>query len=185
VYGDRWIEHLADSLSVGELPDLTRHCVLIRDGIEVNVHESLRNGGASLWVVAISQKLWSVDIVVQRAVDIDIDRNVCRKVELGVESAGTVAALNAGGSGKLPDICGTGCGAIQTLLNAVALILNQRKSQVDLGDDTGHVEASDISYTSAILDWEISADTLLWVAATVIVITIITVIIVIVVISLG
>jgi len=135
-----------------------------------------------LRVVAISDKLSGIDILVEGAVEIDVDGDVRGKVELRVEGASAVAARDARGGGKLPDIGSTGGRAVQALLDTVALVLNQRKGQVDFGYDTSHVKASDISDTPAIADGEIWADaplcliTIEFIVVTIVVAIIITVV---------
>lgn len=95
-------------------------------------------------VVVITDKLCGIDILVEGAVEIDFDGDIRGKVELRVEGASAVAALDACGSRKLPYVGSTGGWAVQALLDAVAFILDQRKSQVDLSHNTGHVKALDI-----------------------------------------
>jgi hypothetical protein len=97
-----------------------------------------------LRVVVISEKLWGVDVLVEGTVEVDIDGDIRGKVELRVEGAGAVAALDACGSRKLPYVGSTSGWAVQALLDAVAFILDQRESQVDFSHNTRHVKALDI-----------------------------------------
>jgi hypothetical protein len=97
-----------------------------------------------LRVVIIGEKLGCIDILVEGAVEIDFDSDIRRKVELRVEGASAVAALDALGSRKLPYVRSTGGWAVKALLDAVAFILDQRESQVDFSHNTRHVKALDI-----------------------------------------
>ena len=55
-----------------------------------------------------------------------------------------MTALDAGRGGELVNICGASGGAVEALLNTVACGLNLGECQVDLGDNTGDIEAADI-----------------------------------------
>jgi len=114
-----------------------------------------------LRVVVISENLRGVDILVEGAVEIDIDGDIRGKIELRVEGTSAVAALNACGSRKLPYVGSTSGWAVQALLDAVAFILDQRESQVDFSHNTRHVKALDISDAPAIANIQVAADALL------------------------
>lgn len=95
-------------------------------------------------VVVISEKLGGIDILVESAVEIDVDGDIRGKVELRVEGASSLAALDACRGRKLPHVGSTGGRAVQALLDAVAFILDQRESQVDFSHNTSHVKSLDI-----------------------------------------
>ena len=154
-------DHLADGLAIGELPDLTGDGIRIRDGVEVDVLERLWHRRASLRVVAHLEELGSVDVLVEGRVDVDVDRNISGQVELAVERAGAVTALDRSWSAELPDVGGAGRGPVETLLNAVALVLDEREGEIDLRNDTGHVEALNVADAALVGDLEIRADALL------------------------
>jgi hypothetical protein len=136
---------LAENLAVGKLPNRARESITIRGGIEVCILESLWHRGAVLRVVAQLDELGRIDVlVIHSIVGIDLDGDVGREVELAVERASSVARFHAGGSAELVDPGGAGGRAIKTGLDAVALVLDLRKGQVDLGDDAGDIEAFDI-----------------------------------------
>lgn len=75
-------------------------------------------------VVAHHDDLWGIDVLVVCAVQVILDGDIGRKVELRVQSAGAVAGLHAGGGGELPHIRSAGRGAVETLLDAVAFVLD-------------------------------------------------------------
>jgi len=136
---------LAEGLAVGKLPDGAGESIAIRDGIEVHVLESLWDGRAILRVVAHLDELRGVDVlVVDGIVGVDLNGDLGWEVELAVEGASAVARLDGGRGAELVHPGGAGAGAVKAGLDAVALVLDLWKGQVDFGDDTGDVEAFDI-----------------------------------------
>jgi hypothetical protein len=150
--------NLALSLPVGELPDGAGDSIWVGGGVQVGVHEGLRDGRASLRVVAVGHDLSGVDVLVGAVVEVEGEGDVGRQVELRVERAGAVAGLDRGGGRELVDVGGTGGGSVQALLDAVALVLDLREGQVDFGDDAGDIEAARVADAAVVLRVEVWAD---------------------------
>jgi hypothetical protein len=112
----------------------------------------------SLRIVAKGNKLGSINVLVERAVGVDLDGNVGWEVELRVQCASTMSSKNGGCGAELPDVGGARGRAIQTLLDAVAFTLDQRKSEINLSDNPSHVEASNIAYADLVSDLKSGAD---------------------------
>ena len=55
-----------------------------------------------------------------------------------------MARLNRSWGAEFPDIRGAGRWPVETLLDAVTFVLDQRKGYINFGNDTGYVEAFDI-----------------------------------------
>ena len=55
-----------------------------------------------------------------------------------------MASQHAGGSGEFIHVGGAGGGVVETLLEAVAFVLDSGKGEVDFGQDAGYVEAFDV-----------------------------------------
>jgi hypothetical protein len=81
-----------------------------------------------------------IDVLVVLVVEIVLDRHVGGEIELRVECAGAVAALDRRRGGELVDVGGAGGGPVKTGLDTVALVLDLREGEVDLSYNTGHVE---------------------------------------------
>lgn len=144
---------LAESLAVGELPDLTRNGIIIRDGVGGEVPERLGYRCAQLRVVAHHGDLSSVDVLVQRAVQVDLNVDVRWEVELRVQGAGAMAGCDARRGAELVDIGGAGGWAVQACLDAVAVVPDLREGEVNFGNNTGDIEASDIANTAVAADF--------------------------------
>ena len=123
---------------------IPRNRIVIRNGVEINILESLRNNGAMLRIIAHHDDLGGVDVHVVAVVEIILHGDSRWKVELRVERAGTVTGLNAGWSRELVDVGGAGGWAVQALLDAVAFVFNSGERQVDFGHHAGDVKASGI-----------------------------------------
>ena len=95
-------------------------------------------------VIAQSFDLRSIDVLVLVTVEIDLDGDCRREIELAVESAGAVSGLHGGKGAELVDPSGAGGGAVETGLDAVAFVLDLGEGEVDFGDDAGDVEALDV-----------------------------------------
>jgi len=150
---------LAEDPAVGELPNRAGESIIIRGGVDIRILESLYNRGAVLRVVAHLDDLGRIDVLVIHSIgDIDLDGDVGREVELAVEGASAVTRFHAGGSAEFVDPGGAGGRAIKAGLDAVALVLDFREGQVDLSDDTGDIEASDIANAALVGNFEIGAD---------------------------
>ena len=124
--------------------NLPRKRIIIDRSVEIDVHESLRHHGAHLRVVAQPDDLCGVDVHVECAIEVEVENDIGRKVELRVERAGAVAGQDGGGGGELIDIGCAGGGAVEALLDAVADVLDEGEGQVDFGDDAGYVETTGI-----------------------------------------
>lgn len=138
------MHHLTDSLAISKLPDRARDRIIIRNGSEISVPERLRNHRASLRVIAQVPDLLGVDVLVELAVEVDLDGDAGGQVELRVERAGAVAGSDGRGRRELVHPRRAGAGPVEALLDAVAGALDLGEGQVDLGDDAGHVEAGDV-----------------------------------------
>jgi len=144
---------LALDLAVDKLPDWARDGIHVRDGVEVAILERLNNGSTSLRVVA------SVDRSIGAVVDVVGNGDRRWQIELRVQSAGAVAELNGRRGREFVDVVRAGGGAVQALLNAVAFTLDLREGQVDLSDDTCHVEATGVSNAAMVHGSQVRADT--------------------------
>jgi len=65
-------------------------------------------------------------------------------MEKNTEGAGAIAAHNAFGSGKLPDVVVTGFFPVNAGLDAVAFALDIGKGQIDLRSDSSNVKTADV-----------------------------------------
>jgi hypothetical protein len=95
--------------------------------------------------------LLSIDVLVLVAVEVNLDRDSRREIELAVEGAGAVAGFHGGRGAELVDPGSAGGGAVKAGLDAVALVSDMREGEIDFGDDAGDVEASDIWV--GVLEW--------------------------------
>ena len=123
---------------------IPRNRIVIRNSVEIDILESLRNNGAMLRIVAHHDDLGSVDVHVVDIIEIILNGDGRWKVELRVERAGAVTGLNAGWSGELVDVGSAGGWAVQALLDAVAFVLDSGERQVNFGHHAGDVKASGI-----------------------------------------
>jgi hypothetical protein len=156
---------LAEGLTIHELPYRTRNGIRISCSIEIHVLESLWNGSTSLRIVA-----WLEKIEANRLSSINLKRDICRKVELGVECACSMSGLHTLRCRKLPYPGGARVGSIEALLDAVAFIPNQGESKVNLCHHAGDIETFDISNAATVRSVQIWADPL---QATVVVVVIV------------
>jgi hypothetical protein len=92
--------------------------------LRVSIHKSLRDRRARLRIVAVGQDLGGVDVLVVGAVEIELEHDAGRQVELRVEGAGAVAGLDGRGREELVDVAGAGGGSVEALLDAVAFRLD-------------------------------------------------------------
>jgi len=90
-------------------------------------------------------------------VQVVIESNTLGKVGAGVESARALVIINCGASeGVFENPVGTSFGSIQTLSGAVAGRVDAIfVIQVDHGNDTGDVDAVEVSNTSSIVRWSL------------------------------
>jgi len=151
---------LALDLAVGEVPDWSRNSIVIRCGVEVDVHEGLRYGAALLGIVPVREDLRPVDVDVVAVVEVKLKRNVGGQVELGVERAGAMAGLDRVDGRELVDVGGAGAGAVQALLDAVAFVLHLGEGQVDFRHDTGDVKAPGVADAATLHGGQVGADAL-------------------------
>lgn len=93
-----------------------------------------------LRIIAIHDDCGGVDVHVVGTIEIVLNGDSGRKVELSVEGAGTVAGLDAGRSGELVHVGGAGGRAVQALLDAGAFVLDLWELQVHFGHHAGNVE---------------------------------------------
>ncbi len=117
-----------------------RNRIVIRCSVEIDILESLCNDGAMLRIIAHHDDFGGVDVHVVGIIEIILNGDSGRKVELRVERAGTVAGLDAGWSGELVHVGGAGGRAVQALLDAVAFVLDCGELQVNFGHHAGNVE---------------------------------------------
>jgi hypothetical protein len=132
---------LALDLTIGECPDRARHSVLVGNGVQVDILEGLGDGSAGLRVVAVGHDLLGVDVHVVAVGEVELESHGRGEVELRVQGAGAVAGHDGRGRGELVDVGGAGAGAVEALLDAVALVLDLGEGEVDFGDDASDVEA--------------------------------------------
>lgn len=145
-------------MAVSELPDSAGEGIIIFDGVKVGILECLWHQSSILGVVSHRHDLLCIDVLVQAIVEIDLDSDIARQVELRIQGAGPVARLYGGWSAELVDP-GSACGgAIETGLDAVAFVLDLRKGQVDFGDDASNVEALDVTDATLLGGLEVGAD---------------------------
>jgi len=142
------------------LPDGTRESIVIRSSVDIGILEAGLDKRAILGVVAHQGDLGGVDVLVQVVVEVDVDGHAGRQVELAVQRAGAVAGLDGVGRRELVHPAGAGGRVVQARLDAVALVLDLREGQVDLGHDAGYVKATDVADTALVLGVEVGAD--LW-----------------------
>jgi hypothetical protein len=114
---------------------------VIGHGVEVGILESLGYKAAGLGVVPVGRDLRAVDVLVILAGKIEREGDVRGEIELRVERAGAVAGLHACRSRELVDIRRAGGGAVEALLNAVALVLDHREGEINFSDNACDVEA--------------------------------------------
>lgn len=118
--------------------------MVIGNGVEVSVFESLGHGLAGMGIVTHRDDCLSLDVLVVGAVEIEFNSDISREVEVRVKGAGSMARFDCVGSGELPDVVCAGCRGVQALLDAVAFVLHLRECQIDLCDNTGDIEAARI-----------------------------------------
>lgn len=118
-----------------------RNGFVIRNSIEVDILERLRNRPTRLRIIDQPRN----DVHVQLAFQVIVDRYVGGEVERAVERASAVPGPHRCRRAELPDVVRAERGAVQALLDAVALALDFWEGQVDFGDDAGYVEAASVS----------------------------------------
>jgi hypothetical protein len=142
---------LADSLPVLKLPHWAGESIIIGNRVQLRILESLWHQSTCLRVVAHLSDLSSIDVLVEFAVEVDLNGDSRREIELAVEGAGAVTRCHGGRGAELVDPGGAGGWAVKALLDAVALVFDFGEGEVDFGDDAGDVEAFDI--WGAVLVW--------------------------------
>ena len=130
-------------------PDhLPGNSVWVGSRVQVGVLERLGDRSAGLGIVSQLRDLGRVDVLVQGAVQVVVDGDAGREVELRIERAGAVPGLHGRGAGEFVHVGGTGAWAVEALLDAVTGRPHGGKSQIHFGDDAGHVEAGGVCTTS-------------------------------------
>lgn len=114
------------------------------DGVKVEVFEGLGNWGTCLGLVPVLDNLCRIDVHGGGAVEIIVDHDRGGEVELRVQCASAMARSDGLGGRELVHISSTGAGAVEALLDAVALVPHRWEGKVNLGDNASHVEATSI-----------------------------------------
>lgn len=151
---------LAENIPVGQLPDRTGDSVIIGNLVQILIFESLRNQTPLVRVVSVSGDLRRIDVLVIGVVQVKLNGDGSRKVEVGIQRAGPMPGFDALSGGELPDVAGAGRDAIETFLDAVALALHLGEGQVDFCDDARDVEAFRVANAAPILNPQAAADRL-------------------------
>lgn len=121
-------------------PDRSRDGIEIRYGVVRKVQERLSNNGSLLGFIAVHPDFGSVDVLAERAVQVEFDIDIGWEVELAVERTSAVTGENGSRSAKLPDVGRAGRGSVEAGLDAIASGLDLREHEVDLSHDAGYVE---------------------------------------------
>jgi hypothetical protein len=95
-------------------------------------------------IVATLLDLLLEDVLVQWAREVEVNRYVSRKIEIAVKRAGSVATLDRCRCRKLVHIVRADTGAVETFLDAVALILDLRERKVDFCHNPSDIEAASV-----------------------------------------
>ena len=95
-------------------------------------------------IVARLHDLLGVDVLVQWAREVKVKRYISRKIEIAVKRTGSVATLDSCRCGKLVHVVCADAGPVETLLDAVAFILDFGEREVDLCHNASHIEAASV-----------------------------------------
>jgi hypothetical protein len=104
----------------------------------------LGDRSTSLRIVAELHYLGRIDVDIIAAGKVELNGNIGWKVELRIQSAGSVAGLDRCRGGELVDVRRTGGRAVETLLDTVAFVFDQGEGEVNFGDHASHIEAAGV-----------------------------------------
>ena len=102
-------------------------------------------------IVACCDDLWCIYVHVVATGQVELNIYGRREIEVRVEGAGAMTLCDTLGGGEFPHIVCAGLGAFETLLDAIAFVLDFGVGEVDFRYDTCDVEASDVYDVSGLL----------------------------------
>lgn len=115
---------------------------MIRNRIQIDILESRRHRTALLRIIAISQNGRRIDIHIVGAVEIEFRCHTRWQIEVGIQRASTVSALDRVRGREFVHVVGAAGGPVQAFLDAVAFVLHLGEGEVDFCHDACDVETA-------------------------------------------